>query len=378
MKKILIVFGTRPEAIKMAPLIKEFLKYPEFFELKVCVTGQHRQMVDDVLDFFGIVPDFDLHVMRPNQDLFDVTAAILSKIKSVLQSLKPDIVFVHGDTTTTFTAALGCYYQKIDVAHVEAGLRTFKKYSPFPEEIYRELICKITKYHFPPTDQAKANLLRDNIGENLIVVTGNTVIDSLFLTLEKIKEDRSIEQKLLGFFPQGFSLEQSKFVLITAHRRENFGEGLEHIIQAIQNLAKDYPKIDFVYPVHLNPNINEPVHQMLSSIENVYLIKPLEYELFIYLLNQSYMILTDSGGVQEEAPALGKPVLVMRDTTERREAVEAGTVKLVGTDTDSIYKETSGLLDDPEAYRKMSVAQNPYGDGQASRRIVESFRKSFI
>jgi UDP-N-acetylglucosamine 2-epimerase (non-hydrolysing) len=374
-KKILIVFGTRPEAIKMAPLVKAFEDEKESFDVKVCVSGQHRDMVDNVLTFFDIVPDYDLNIMKEGQDLYDVTSAVLLGMRGVLNEFQPDLVCVHGDTTTTFATSLACYYQKIAVAHVEAGLRTFNKYSPFPEEIYRELICKITHYHFPPTQKAKENLFRDNISEENICVTGNTVIDSLHLTLDKTKEDPTIKTKLNSFFKDDFAVDSSKFILVTAHRRENFGEGLKNIILALKELAIKYPNIEIVYPVHLNPNVKEPVNRLLSGISNIHLIAPLEYELFIYLMSKAYLILTDSGGVQEEAPSLGKPVLVMRDTTERQEAIEAGTVKLVGTEQDAIVSNVKNLLENDNEYRKMSLAYNPYGDGKACQRIIEYLKK---
>lgn len=366
MKKILIVFGTRPEAIKMAPLVQEFLKYPDVFETKVCVTAQHRQMLDQVLEIFGIKPDFDLNIMKPGQDLYDVTSAVLLGLKEVLSNYCPDVVFVHGDTTTTMAAALAAFYQKIDVAHVEAGLRTNDMYSPFPEEMNRQLTSKIARWHFAPTSSSQANLLKEGIEESSIIVTGNTVIDALLHVTDSLGEKEVI-------IP-GYEMNDRKVILVTGHRRENFGEGFLNICEALREIALGHPDIDIVYPVHLNPNVQKPVRSILHGMSNVYLIDPLEYEPFVCLMSRSYIILTDSGGIQEEAPSLGKPVLVMRDTTERPEAVEAGTVKLVGANRENIVREIDRLLRNDHEYQMMSEAHNPYGDGTASKRIVEFFK----
>lgn len=371
MKKILIVFGTRPEAIKMAPLVKEFQKYPEFFETKVCVSAQHRQMLDQVLRLFEITPDFDLDIMKPNQDLYDITANVLLGLKDVLTTFKPDVLFVHGDTTTTFTASLAAYYQKITVAHVEAGLRTHNLYSPWPEEANRQLTSILAKYHFAPTHESQENLLKENINPQNILVTGNTVIDALFLTVEKIKSTPKLKQKLIEQIGLPFEVENTRFVLVTGHRRENFGQGFINICEALKAIALQNPSINIVYPVHLNPNVLEPVTQILSGISNIYLIAPQEYEAFVFLMSHSHIILTDSGGVQEEAPSLGKPVLVMRDTTERPEALNAGTVKLVGTDKEKIIHEIQRLLDSDIEYNAMSKAHNPYGNGGSCEKIVK-------
>ena len=370
MKKILIVFGTRPEAIKMAPLVKEFQKYPALFETKVCVSAQHRQMLDQVLRLFEIVPDFDLDIMKPNQDLYDITANVLLGLKNVLDAFQPDVLFVHGDTTTTFTASLAAYYQKIEVAHVEAGLRTHNLYSPWPEEANRQLTTVLAKYHFAPTQASQENLLKENIDPKNIVVTGNTVIDALLLTVEKIKSTPKLKQKLMEQIGLPFEVENSRFVLVTGHRRENFGQGFINICEALKALALQNPSINIVYPVHLNPNVLEPVTQILSGISNIYLIAPQEYEAFVFLMSHAHIILTDSGGVQEEAPSLGKPVLVMRETTERPEALQAGTVKLVGTDSAKIVREMQSLLDSDLAYNAMSKAHNPYGNGGSCEKIV--------
>ena len=370
MKKILIVFGTRPEAIKMAPLVKEFQKYPALFETKVCVSAQHRQMLDQVLRLFEIVPDFDLDIMKPNQDLYDITANVLLGLKNVLDAFQPDVLFVHGDTTTTFTASLAAYYQKIEVAHVEAGLRTHNLYSPWPEEANRQLTTVLAKYHFAPTQASQENLLKENIDPKNIVVTGNTVIDALLLTVDKIKSTPKLKQKLMEQIGLPFEVENSRFVLVTGHRRENFGQGFINICEALKALALQNPSINIVYPVHLNPNVLEPVTQILSGISNIYLIAPQEYEAFVFLMSHAHIILTDSGGVQEEAPSLGKPVLVMRETTERPEALQAGTVKLVGTDSAKIVREMQSLLDSDLAYNAMSKAHNPYGNGGSCEKIV--------
>lgn len=372
MKKILIVFGTRPEAIKMAPLVKAFQNYPEAFETKVCVTAQHREMLDQVLELFEIVPDYDLDIMKPGQDLYDVTSSVLLGMKPVLADFKPDIVFVHGDTSTTFAASLAAFYQQISIAHIEAGLRTGNIYSPWPEEANRQLTTQIATYHFAPTETSKENLLRENVNPQSIVVTGNTVIDALFLALEKIKSNQQLETDIINHLAiLDYELkDDKKIILVTGHRRENHGKGFINICTALKEIALANPEIDIVYPVHLNPNVQKPVKELLSGIDNVYLIEPLQYEQFVYMMDKSYFIVTDSGGVQEEAPSLGKPVLVTRDTTERPEALEAGTVKLVGTDTELIVKEAQELIDNKKAYEYMSKASNPYGNGYACMKIV--------
>lgn len=374
-KKILIVFGTRPEAIKMAPLVKAF-KAETSFETRVCVTAQHREMLDQVLEIFDITPDFDLNIMKPGQDLYDITSNVLLGMRSVLADLRPDIVLVHGDTTTTLAASLAAFYQKIKIGHVEAGLRTGDIYSPWPEEANRQLTSQIATYHFAPTQTSKENLLNENIDSKRIVITGNTVIDALFLALKKINTEQKLERRILESIKERFPFDESrKLVLVTGHRRENFGQGFIDICLSLKTLAENNPEIEIVYPVHLNPNVQKPVHEILGDVPNVYLIKPLQYESFIYLMNRSYFIITDSGGVQEEAPSLGKPVLVMRDTTERPEALEAGTVRLVGTDSKRILQEGQGLLDDVLEYKKMSQAHNPYGDGNACQRIVDFIKE---
>lgn len=371
MKKILIVFGTRPEAIKMVPLIKEFEKHTYMFETKVCVTAQHREMLDQVLELFQVKPDFDLNIMEPGQDLYDITAKVLLGMRDVLNTFKPDVVLVHGDTTTTIGATLAAFYQKIAVGHVEAGLRTGNIYSPWPEEANRLLTTQIAQFHFAPTEMNKSNLLREHIDEKNIIVTGNTVIDTLFIVLEKIKNTTDLENEIAArILEKGYAVSERRMVLITGHRRENFGDGFLNICSALRDLAECYNEVDFVYPVHLNPNVQKPVREILSGIENVYLIDPLDYLPFVYLLNKSFLVLTDSGGVQEEAPSLGKPVLVMRDTTERPEAVEAGTVLLVGTDKEGIKQNVIRLLEDETQYLKMAYAHNPYGDGNASAKII--------
>ena len=377
MQKILIVFGTRPEAIKMAPLVKEFQKHTDNFETKVCVTAQHREMLDQVLDLFEITPDYDLDIMKPGQDLYDVTSNVLLGMKSVLTDFEPDVVFVHGDTSTTFAASLASFYQQIPVAHIEAGLRTGDIYSPWPEEANRQLTTQITAYHFAPTETSKTNLLKENVNEQNIEVTGNTVIDALFLALDKIKNSKELQNKIhQSLITNHYSPQDDrKIILVTGHRRENHGQGFINICSALKEIALSNPDIDIVYPVHLNPNVQKPVKQLLSGIDNVYLIEPLQYEQFIYMMDKSYFIITDSGGVQEEAPSLGKPVLVMRDTTERPEALDAGTVKLVGTNTELIIKEAQELIDNEEAYEFMSKASNPYGDGHACEKII-SFLKN--
>ena len=375
MKKILIVFGTRPEAIKMAPLVKKFQKDLINFDTKVCVTAQHREMLDQVLDLFKIIPDYDLNIMKPGQDLYDVTSSILLKIKPVLEGFKPDVVLVHGDTATTFATSLAAYYQKIKIGHIEAGLRTGDLYSPWPEEGNRRLVGVLTDYHFSPTSTSKNNLLNEGVVESSIFITGNTVIDALQLVVSRIKKDESLRLKFENtIFQSGFQELNSKFILVTGHRRENFGQGFLNICGALKVLAKKNPDINILYPVHLNPNVRKPVNELLSNVSNIKLVEPFQYEEFIYLMSKSFLILTDSGGIQEEAPSLGKPVLVMRDTTERPEAVEAGTVKLVGSDQDNIVKEVQNLLDDSSEYQRMSKAHNPYGNGNASKNILKILR----
>lgn len=367
--KVLIVFGTRPEAIKMAPLVKHLQSNPAF-TTRVCVTAQHRQMLDQVLDLFEIVPDHDLNVMRPGQDLYSITSQILESIRPVYEQERPDVVLVHGDTTTTFAATLAAFYQRIPVGHVEAGLRTGDLYSPWPEEANRKLTGALTQFHFSPTPTARDNLLRENVPLEKIQVTGNTVIDALLAVKDKLDSSVTLRESMAEKFT--FLREKSRKLLITGHRRENFGDGLERICQALAALARRYPDVQLVYPVHLNPNVREPVARLLSDIQNVHLIEPLDYLPFVYLMTQSTVILTDSGGIQEEAPSLGKPVLVMRDTTERPEAVDAGTVRLVGTDVQAIVKGVSLLLDDQAEYERMSFAHNPYGDGSACARIARA------
>lgn len=381
-KNILIVFGTRPEAIKMAPVVMEFKKHPNLFNTLVCVTGQHREMLDQVLTLFDIVPDYDLNIMKPNQDLYDVTSKILLGMRDVLDMSKPDLVFVHGDTTTSMAAALAAFYKQIPVAHVEAGLRTENIYSPWPEEMNRQITARITKLHFAPTSLARQNLLNEGIKEDGILVTGNTVIDALHIVTDKITSDSNLSEELKSLLlEKGYDVSRlengRKLVLITGHRRENFGEGFINICNAIKNLANRFQEVDFVYPMHLNPNVRKPVLEILGSdkVSNVFLIEPLEYLPFVYLMEKSYLILTDSGGVQEEAPGLGKPVLVMRDTTERPEAVEAGTVMLVGTDRNKIETGVQDLLTDGSLYKRMSETVNPYGDGLAASRIVDFIKK---
>lgn len=373
MKKILTVFGTRPEAIKMAPLVKA-LAEDNRFEAKVCVTAQHREMLDQVLELFEITPDYDLNLMKPGQTLNDVTARILLNLKPVLQEFKPDVVLVHGDTATTLAAALAAYYEQIAVGHVEAGLRTGNIYSPWPEEGNRRLTGALTKYHFAPTETSAKNLLKENFDAETISITGNTVIDALLMVKDKITQDKKLNDELAQAFP--FLDESKKLVLVTGHRRESFGGGFERICEVLAITAKAHPDVQIVYPMHLNPNVREPVSRILTGIENIFLIEPQQYLPFIYLMIRCNLILTDSGGIQEEAPSLGKPVLVMRDTTERPEAVEAGTVKLVGTDIDTMINNLNTLLTNDEAYTKMSVAHNPYGDGEASYRILDILAQS--
>lgn len=380
MKRIMLVFGTRPEAIKMAPLVKEFQKNTKDFQTIVCVTGQHREMLDQVLSIFEIKPDYDLNIMKQGQDLYDVTARVLTGMRDVLKEANPDIVLVHGDTTTSTAAALAAFYQQIPVGHVEAGLRTHNIYSPWPEEMNRQLTGRIATYHFAPTPLSKQNLLMENVAEDRITVTGNTVIDALYMVVDKIKQDKELDAMLeRSLRDAGYDVARLKdgkaLVLITGHRRENFGDGFISMCRAIKALTEKYPEVDFVYPMHLNPNVRRPIHEVfgedLSGLTNMFFIEPLEYLSFVYLMEKSTLVLTDSGGIQEEAPGLGKPVLVMRDTTERPEALEAGTVKLVGTDYGRIVSEVSALLDDSAYYDRMSKAVNPYGDGLACKRIVD-------
>ncbi len=378
MKKVMLVFGTRPEAIKMAPLVKQFQKDTKNFKTIVCVTAQHRQMLDQVLNLFEIIPDYDLDIMQQGQDLYDITSRVLTGIKQVLVSEKPNVVLVHGDTTTTMAASLAAFYQQIPVGHVEAGLRTNNIYSPFPEEINRQITGRISTYHFAPTPLSKQNLLKENVNDKNIFVTGNTVIDALYWVVDKIKNNKNLQQELsqqiLNF---GYDVNRlnnnKKLVLITGHRRENFGDGFVSICKAIKTLNQKYPDVDFIYPMHLNPNVRKPIKEVFGNEQpkNMFFVEPLDYLPFVYLMEKSYLILTDSGGIQEEAPGLGKPVLVMRNTTERPEAVDAGTVKLVGTDYGKIIQETSKLLEDKQYYNSMSKAVNPYGDGKACERIVD-------
>ena len=399
MKTVMLVFGTRPEAIKMAPLVKEFQKHPKTFKTVVCVTGQHRQMLDQVLQLFEITPDYDLNIMKQGQDLYDVTARVLTGMRDVLKEAQPDVVLVHGDTTTSTAAALAAFYQQIPVGHVEAGLRTHNIYSPWPEEMNRQITGRIATYNFAPTPLSKANLLHEAVAEESITVTGNTVIDALYWVVNKIKEDNALNDELKSLLAQaGYDVNRlangKKLVLITGHRRENFGDGFINMCTAIKDLTQKYPDVDFVYPMHLNPNVRKPIaevfgehvvnKEVLTSTSsptgggqvgaNMFFIEPLEYLSFVYLMEKSTIVLTDSGGIQEEAPSLGKPVLVMRDTTERPEALEAGTVKLVGTDYNKIVAEVSALLDDQAHYDAMSKAVNPYGDGLACGRIVEALK----
>ena len=382
MKKIMLVFGTRPEAIKMAPLVKEFQKHPDKFQTIVCVTGQHRQMLDQVLEIFDIRPDFDLDIMKQGQDLYDVTARVLTGMRDVLSEARPDVVLVHGDTTTSTAAALAAFYQQIPVGHVEAGLRTHNIYSPWPEEMNRQITGRIATHHFAPTPLSRENLMAEGVSADRIAVTGNTVIDALYMVVDKIKGDTELGRRLGAELKSaGYDVDRlsggRKMVLITGHRRENFGDGFISMCRAIKALTEKYPDVDFVYPMHLNPNVRKAIHEVfgenLTGLGNMFFIEPLEYLSFVYLMEKSTIVLTDSGGIQEEAPGLGKPVLVMRDTTERPEALAAGTVRLVGTDYDRILHEVSRLLDDAGYYEKMSQAVNPYGDGKASQRIVKKY-----
>ena len=376
-KKVMFAFGTRPEAIKMAPLIKAFQEEKNF-KTSVCVSAQHREMLDQVLNIFDIKPDFDLNIMRADQDLFDVTTEVLVGMKKVLNDYNPDIIFVHGDTTTTCACSLAAFYKKIKVAHIEAGLRTGNIYSPWPEEANRKITGVLANYHFAPTSTSEDNLLRENINKENIIVTGNTVIDSLFLVLEKIEKSSSLKNRIIGTISNQYELvDDRKIILVTGHRRENFGHGFRNICNALKTIAENNPDFDIVYPVHFNPNVQKPVKEILSNCKNIHLIDPLSYECFIYLMSRAFFIITDSGGIQEEAPSLGKPVLVMRESSERPEAIQAGTVKLVGTDYLQIIEESQKLIDDKNEYNKMSKAYNPYGDGKASAKVL-SFIKSIL
>lgn len=383
MKTVMLVFGTRPEAIKMAPLVKAFQAASNSFRTLVCVTGQHREMLDQVLHIFDIQPDYDLNIMKQGQDLYDVTSRVLLGLREVLKEARPDVVLVHGDTTTSTAAALAAFYAQIPVGHVEAGLRTHNIYSPWPEEMNRQLTGRMATWHFAPTPLSRQNLLAENVADSQITVTGNTVIDALYWVVDKIKHDATLAQQLDAELQRvGYDVERlsggRKLVLITGHRRENFGDGFIHMCTAIKDLTQRYPQVDFVYPMHLNPNVRKPIHEVfgqdLTGLGNMFFIEPLEYLSFVHLMEKSHIVLTDSGGIQEEAPGLGKPVLVMRDTTERPEALTAGTVKLVGTDYDKIVSAVSTLLDDEAAYQAMSRAVNPYGDGKACGRIVETLK----
>ena len=376
-KTILSVFGTRPEAIKMAPVVKKLEMFPEMFNSIVCVTAQHRQMLDQVLDLFSIKPDYDLDIMKPRQDLYDVTCNVLTGLKHVLEKARPDMVLVHGDTTTTMAASLAAYYARVPVGHVEAGLRTHNKFAPFPEEINRRVTGALTDLHFAPTEKARENLLREGVDPSSIVVTGNTVIDALLKVVRQVTEDAHLKHELDGTFSRLDA--EKRLILVTGHRRENFGEGFENICHALAEIVRSRPDVEILYPVHLNPNVQEPVQRILGSgaQERVHLIEPVDYLPFVHLMNRAHLIITDSGGVQEEAPSLGKPVLVMRETTERPEAVTAGTVKLVGTNREKIIRETLRLLDDRAEYQRMSMAHNPYGDGKAGDRIAAGLKAYF-
>lgn len=383
MKTVMLVFGTRPEAIKMCPLVKEFQKYPNDFRTIVCVTGQHREMLDQVLQIFDVTPDYDLNIMKQGQDLYDVTSRVLLGMRDVLKQEQPDVVFVHGDTTTSTAAAIAAFYQQIPVAHVEAGLRTHNIYSPWPEEMNRQITSRIAAYNYAPTPLSRQNLLQENVSNDTITVTGNTVIDALYMVVDKIKNDQQLGKQLAqNICIAGYDVNRlnhdKKMVLITGHRRENFGDGFINMCTAIKDLTKKYPDVDFIYPMHLNPNVRKPIHEVfgedLNDLGNMFFIEPLEYLNFVYLMEKCTIVLTDSGGIQEEAPGLGKPVLVMRDTTERPEAVDAGTVKLVGTNYQKIVDNVSQLLDNLEYYNTMSKAVNPYGDGKACERIVNQLR----
>jgi UDP-N-acetylglucosamine 2-epimerase (non-hydrolysing) len=383
MKKVMLVFGTRPEAIKMAPLVKEFQKYPDSFETLVCVTGQHREMLDQVLCIFDIIPDYDLDIMQPGQDLYDVTSRVLLGMRDVLADSRPDVVLVHGDTSTSTAAALASFYAHIPVGHVEAGLRTHNAYSPWPEEMNRQITSRIASWHFAPTEESRSNLLAEGISEESVIVTGNTVIDALHQVVGRMDSDWTMNEALRQTLADsGYDVSRisdgKRLVLVTGHRRENFGDGFMNICHALKDLAQKYPSVDFVYPMHLNPNVRKPIAEVFpegeSEYDNIFFIEPLEYLSFVYLMKLSSVVLTDSGGIQEEAPGLGKPVLVMRDVTERPEALAAGTVKLVGTSRDDIVAELSRLLEETSAYERMSNAVNPYGDGKACTRIVDRLR----
>ncbi len=385
MKKIMLVFGTRPEAIKMCPLVKELEKHPDDFETIVCVTGQHREMLDQVLKIFEVTPDYDLNIMQQEQDLYDVTARVLVGMRDVLKEVQPDVVLVHGDTTTSMATAIAAFYQKIPVGHVEAGLRTYNLYSPWPEEMNRQVTGRIAEYHFSPTPLSRQNLLDEHVDEEKITVTGNTVIDALYMIVEKLNADPTlVKEQEQVLFTAGYDVKRldngKKLVLITGHRRENFGEGFINMVTAMKDLSEKYPDVDFVYPMHLNPNVRKPIHEVfgddLTVYKNFFFIEPLQYLEFVYLMKKSYLVLTDSGGIQEEAPGLGKPVLVMRNTTERPEALEAGTVKLVGTNHDLIVSEVSRLIEDSAYYEQMSKAANPYGDGRACSRIINALKNN--
>ena len=385
MKRVMLVFGTRPEAIKMAPLVREFRKHPDEFETLVCVTGQHREMLDQVLSIFEIIPDYDLNIMKQGQDLYDITSRVLCGMRDVLDKSKPDVVLVHGDTTTSTAAALAAFYKQIPVGHVEAGLRTGNIYSPWPEEMNRQITGRIASFDFAPTPLSRSNLLKENVSDGKITVTGNTVIDALHIVVNRISNDTGLKAELhKTLLDAGYDTDRladgRRMVLITGHRRENFGDGFINICNAIKDLSLKYRDVDFIYPMHLNPNVRKPIHEVfgedLTGLGNMFFIEPLEYLSFVYLMEKSYLVLTDSGGIQEEAPGLGKPVLVMRDTTERPEALESGTVRLVGTDYEKIISNVSRLIDDKEFYMSMSNAVNPYGDGKASGRIVEFLKNS--
>lgn len=380
MKKILIVFGTRPEAIKMASVVKEFQKHKDSFTTKVCVSGQHREMLDQVLDIFNIRPSFDLNIMKTGQDLYDVTSKVILGMRNVLKDYKPDIVLVHGDTTTSSMAALAAFYEQIPVGHVEAGLRTNNIYSPWPEEMNRQITGRIATFHFAPTEESKLNLLKEVILEEKIIVTGNTVIDALYMVLDKI-DNSSLKEELNDLvdikLDNKFNIFENDYILVTGHRRENFGQGFLNICEALKEIALTHPEKHIIYPVHLNPNVQTPVFDLLKSVDNIHLLDPLDYLPFIYIMSNSYIVLTDSGGIQEEAPSLGKPVLVMRDTTERPEAIESGTVILVGTNKKQIVNNVNLLIEDKNLYEKMSKAHNPYGDGKASQRILDAMLNYF-
>ncbi len=380
MKKILLVFCTRPEAIKMAPLVKEFQKNTLIFNTKICVTAQHREMLDQVLELFDITPDYDLNLMRPGQDLYDITSNILLGMKDVFREFRPDVVLVHGDTTTTLATSLSAFYHQIKIGHVEAGLRTGCLYSPWPEEANRQITGVLANYHFSPTSISRNNLLRENKNPESIIITGNTVIDALFLALTKIRNNQELENQIINQLSIiGYRIQNNKkIILVTGHRRENHGQSFKCICTALKKIDLQNPNIDIVYPVHLNPNVKKTAQEMLSNVDNIYLIDPLQYEQFIYLMDRSYFLITDSGGVQEEAPSLGKPVLVMRDITERPEALESGTVALVGTDVEKIVNKATNLINNKDSYSKMAQAHNPYGDGHSSKKIVDFFINEFL